>query len=247
MVPAQQGLAADGAAGSRIDDRLIGQFHLAVLQRELQIMFELYAPVVTLGDREGVADDLPASGLFGFIKREVGIAKQLFQRRAVPRRDGIADAGAAYMLVDADQERIGKRREDLLGRDAGPVFVGADDDHHEFVAADSGDFVARPHDGFDPVADFLEHGIAGLMAERVVDVLEAIEVDQDQRDDSRRNSATPERRFSRSSISAVRFHRSVSASRRAISSILGERGMTGNDILEHRPADDDDAEIGARR
>ena len=183
MVPAQQRLAADGAAGARIDDRLIGQFHLAVLQRELQVVFELHAPVVALGDRERMAHDLPASGLLGLVQREVGVAEQFFQRRAVARRDGVADAGAAQMLVDADQERMREGREDALGGQPRPLLVGADHDHHEFVAADARHFVARMDDRFDAVADFLEHGIAGLMPERVVDVLEAVEVDQDQRDD----------------------------------------------------------------
>jgi hypothetical protein len=48
---------------------------------------------------------------------------------------------------------------------------------------DARDLVARLRHPLDPLADFLEHGVAGLMPELVVDVLEAIEVDQDQRDD----------------------------------------------------------------
>ncbi|MGB6795360.1 MAG: hypothetical protein WBE48_01960 [Xanthobacteraceae bacterium] len=47
----------------------------------MQIVFELHAPVVTLGDRAGMADDLAAPGLLG----------------------------AAQMLIDADQKRIGER------------------------------------------------------------------------------------------------------------------------------------------
>ena len=55
-----------------------------------------------------MADDLAAAGLLGFVEREIGVAEQFLQRRAVARRDGVADAGAAQMLIDADRERMAK-------------------------------------------------------------------------------------------------------------------------------------------
>ena len=241
MVPAQQSLAADGAAGARIDDRLIVEFHLAVFERELQIVLELHAPIVTLGDRERVADDLAAAGLLGLVQREIGVAEQFLQRRAVARRDGVTDAGAAQMLIDADREWMVERRENAFGGEARPVFVGADHDHNEFVAADPRDLVARIDDGFDPLADLLEHGIAGLMSERVVDVLEAIEIDQDQRDDLAGTGDAPELLLEQldQGVAVPQIGERVTA-RDQFDPVEG--GVAGNDVLEHRPADDDDAE-----
>ena len=65
-------------------------------------------------------------------------------------------------------------------RTDGVVAVRGRRDHHELLAAVSGDDVARP-DGTDHRAgDALEHGIADGMAVLVVDLGEPVEVEHDQ-------------------------------------------------------------------
>jgi hypothetical protein len=56
------------------------------------------------------------------------------------------------------------------------------DDDGELVAAEPGRGVARADLGAQPVGELDEHGVAGLVAVGVVDRLEVVEVDQQQRD-----------------------------------------------------------------
>ncbi len=50
--------------------------------------------------------------------------------------------------------------------------------HRELVAAQSGHRVGRPQSAAQPHRHFLQHLIAGVVAERVVHFLEAVEIDQ---------------------------------------------------------------------
>ena len=52
----------------------------------------------------------------------------------------------------------------------------------ELVAAEPGDAVALPHDPRQPRPDLLKQQVAVVVAERVVDLLETVEVEQQQRD-----------------------------------------------------------------
>jgi hypothetical protein len=58
--------------------------------------------------------------------------------------------------------------------------LGVGQDHGELVAADPGDDVGGAQRLAQPFADGLQHDIAGLMAEAVIDLLEAIDVDEQQ-------------------------------------------------------------------
>ena len=51
-------------------------------------------------------------------------------------------------------------------------------DHREFVAAEARDHAVGLEDAFDPLGDRLQHGIAGDVAEQIVDFLEAVEVEE---------------------------------------------------------------------
>ena len=54
-------------------------------------------------------------------------------------------------------------------------------DRLEFVAAEAADLAVVAHHRFQPVGDLPKQRVADRMAERVVDVLEAVEIDQEQR------------------------------------------------------------------
>ena len=64
---------------------------------------------------------------------------------------------------------------DLLGR------ARAREQHRELVAAEAGEDVVGAQDAAQARADLGEHGVAGVMAERVVELLEAVDVDDQQR------------------------------------------------------------------
>ena len=62
------------------------------------------------------------------------------------------------------------------------LALRADLDDGEFVAADAGDGVGLAQQRAQPLADFLDELVAGIVAERVVDLLEAVEIEHQQGD-----------------------------------------------------------------
>ena len=70
------------------------------------------------------------------------------------------------------------------GRDALDVvdLAALVEDHHELVAAEARHDVACPQRAAQPVRHFEQEQIAGLMAERIVDDLEAVEIDEQHRE-----------------------------------------------------------------
>ncbi len=242
MVPAQQRLAADCPPGPRIDDRLVFKLHLAVRERELQIVFERDPAVVEARERRGIGEDLASPALLCLIEGEVRMAQQRIERHPVLRRDRVSDARAAHAVRHLHRERMRELGEDVP---CGAVHVcraGAGQHDQELVAADPGDLVARAHGGAQPVGHLLENGVAGGMAERVVDVLESIEIDRHQRqrlvglgglvqvplEQIEECGAAPEVR------QGVALCQRLDAL---------ERLVARHDVVKHRPADDDGADV----
>ena len=116
-------------------------------------------------------------GRLGLVERDVGVAEELARRAAVA--DGDADARGHRDRRAVQIERLAEHLEqpfgDELGRGSVVVALGEDD---ELVAAEPPDRLAAPQHGFEPGADRAEELIAGGVAERVVDLLEAVEVDE---------------------------------------------------------------------
>ena len=76
-------------------------------------------------------------------------------------------------------ERVAKTPDE---RGRALVSAGPDGEHDELVAADAGDRVRFPDDGLEPPRKCLQDRVAGTVASHVVDVLEAVQVDRDQRE-----------------------------------------------------------------
>ena len=93
--------------------------------------------------------------------------------------DRDADARADRDLVPVDvvvslqavDDALGEHRS-LVERHHGIL------QHHELVAAEAGDHVAFAHDRAQPLGDRDEQEVAARMAERVVDLLELVEIDE---------------------------------------------------------------------
>ena len=83
--------------------------------------------------------------------------------------------------------------------------------HRELVAAEPGDCVARPNQPPQPAAEIADQLVAGEMPKRVVDLLEMIEVDQQQRHWRARPGTVSNAACSRSASNA-RLGRPVRAS-----------------------------------
>ena len=179
MRPAQQRLAGRHAAGAQIDQRLEIERELVQGQRVAQVEFERAALLhrrLHVSGEEAVA---AAAAILGGVERHVGLLQQLVGIDAVDRRHGDADRGADVDAMTVDFERLLERARQPLGQPFGVLAAfGHGLQHHELVAAEARDHVARLDDGAEPVRHFLEQLVADGMAERVVDRLEAVEIDQ---------------------------------------------------------------------
>ena len=95
--------------------------------------------------------------------------------------------GLGRALGDAVRERRARAVAELAGPDAleqhrHVVGIGVGQDHRELVAADARRVVTESQDPAEPLAERLERGVAGGMPVGVVDLLEAVEVDDDERE-----------------------------------------------------------------
>ena len=122
-------------------------------------------------------------GFLGDVHRDVGVLQQRGEVAAVIGRDRDADTG-----LDVEADSFEDERRGQLGTDApaeslrvyGIGDVRQQDD--ELVAAEPGDAVAFAQDACQARADLLQQQVTVVMAERVVDLLEAVEVEQQERD-----------------------------------------------------------------
>ncbi len=127
-----------------------------------------------------VKRDLVAPAAFCRIQRDVRMAVQLGERFSVARVNGDSDRRADIHVV-ADLAR--KRSADLLAATLQQLLrADAGDDDDELVAADPRDDVAGARTGAQLAAYLGEDIVAGLMSERVVDFLEAVDVDEHERE-----------------------------------------------------------------
>ena len=98
---------------------------------------------------------------------------------AVGRVHRDADRGRGVALVPAQLHGLAQHRQELAGDalDLG-TFGGFLQDDDEFVAAKPRHDVARAQRAAQPARDLHQQHVAGIMAERIVDDLEAVEIDE---------------------------------------------------------------------
>ena len=178
MVPARQRLDADDLFAARIHDRLVGGGEPVVLDGVEQVAFEELA-VGQVGVHRRVVDaGAVAAFVLGAIERHVGVAQNVggVAGAAVDRRN--ADRGADDDVVAADHVGRADRGDDAAGDRLQRIGIGlAMGDDGEFVAAEARHQILAAHDAAQPLGDVEDELVADVMAERVVDVLEVIEVD----------------------------------------------------------------------
>jgi hypothetical protein len=147
-----------------------------------------------------VADDLvehrpaPAAGLLGAVHGGVGIADQVggVGVRAGGQRD--ADAAADEGVAVLERERLRQRLEQAL-RDGDRVVRAADvlADEDELVAAEAGGHLVAADGRAQALGDRQQEAVAGVVAEAVVDDLEAVEVDEQDGDAAAASAGPVER------------------------------------------------------
>ena len=186
VLPAHQRL---GALGPILDVvlQLVVQAQLVALEPHPQMGLqrstgrdgELH---VGVEEAEGVA-----ARALGLVHRQVGLFEQLLDRMLVAPEHDHTDAGRAVVLAVVDHVGLAHVGGDLLHHLAGPggglVHIATQllQDHHKLVAAQACHGVAAPHAAHQPVGDLLQQQVAAVMAPGVVEVLEVVEVDEQQR------------------------------------------------------------------
>ena len=194
-LPAHERLGGDDVAAGEAGDRLVLDRELAARDRLLELLLE----PVAAQDR-GVHAALEARPaalalLLGLVHGDVGVADQLARAGRLGVVGGDADAGADADRLVAGRHALGERGEDPLGDHhdvLGPVEAVEQDG--ELVAAEARDGVARAHARAQALGDRDQQLVADRVAERVVDGLEVVDVDEQDGDGRIGLARAPRRR-----------------------------------------------------
>ena len=184
MIPADQRLDADKAAVAGADLRLEQQRELLLRDRlaELALQHQVVPRQADLTRLE--EDAVGAAACLGRMQRRIGMLDQHIGRVAVVRIDRDADRGRDRDVLrrTGDPHRTRQRLEQLA-RHMGDRLAAAHarQQHDELVAAEACHPVGAAHPLAQAAGQGLEQRIARGMAERVVDPLEVVEVDEQQR------------------------------------------------------------------
>ncbi len=157
-----------------------GQFALAVdtAQGLLDGLGRADQRLVAAVEQDGDA----AAALLGFVKRVVGALQQARGIVVVGRAFGKADRGREVSHLGIQRVGFGQRRAQGVAPGAQFLFVEAGQDHGEFVAAQARHAGLRATGVFQAPGDLDQDFVAAIVAVDVVDRLEAVEIDQAQKE-----------------------------------------------------------------
>ena len=184
VLPAHQRLGAEDGAGLDVDLRLVVQDELAVHERGVEVLDRLEPGAVGLVEL-GLVELDARVGVLGGVHRDVRAPQQVGDLHA-----RVVVLGHARARVDAhpgavDDERLHEPVEDPRGDLASVVGRAERDQERELVAAQPDEQVGVDHPGGEAPRGLAQQLVAGVVAEGVVDLLEVVEVDQDQREPRR--------------------------------------------------------------
>ena len=182
-MPAQQRLEAGHRAVGGGDLRLVVQLELALLDPAGEVAAQQPSGPGLARELRPVVGEPGPSRRLRAVERDVGVGAQLVRRAAIVGIERDPDARADHQILLADADRLGRRRHQPLRQDRG-VGGGAqlDLDHRELVAAEPGDRVAAAHRGGQALGDDAQKLVARTVAQRVVDLLEPVEVEVEKRE-----------------------------------------------------------------
>ena len=181
MAPAQQRFAAGHLVAAQIDQRLVVDFEAAVGHRLAQILLH-GQPGLGAGVHRRLEEAVGAAAAgLGAVHRQIGVLDQLVEIGAVLRRQRDADPGVgrqlmAEALVGLADRVVDPRDEfhDLVGA-LTPVWITANSSPPSRAIRS-----LVPDAALDAAGDGLQQFVADMMAERIVDALEFVDVDIEQ-------------------------------------------------------------------
>ena len=175
--PPQERLARHDAIARKIEDRLEHQVEFAPLERVLHLGGEVAAAFDLFVHQRLVHAHLAATAILGAVQGQVGVLQQRIRIGAVGRRDRYAERCTDVEHATVMRHGLLDQREDLLA-DRDRVLPPLDRRHHgELVSAKPRDDTLLAKRMVQAAGDPGEQRVAGEMPERVVDLLEAIEID----------------------------------------------------------------------
>jgi hypothetical protein len=124
------------------------------------------------------------------------MAQQRRRIRDVLRAERDADAGAHVGQQPVQLERLVEHRENVLGGSHRVGRAGGSrDEHHELVSAQARDDSRVAQRALQPAGELTQDIVTDVMSERVVDLLEAIDVDEQQSDGLTPGARDPQSRL----------------------------------------------------
>ncbi len=181
VVPAHQSFEARHLVGLDINDRLVVHRHLVLDECVAQILLELASVVGSIFKVARIEPVSAAPVALGGIKRQIGRFDDLFAVETIVRRDRHADGDADDRAQAVDRIGLGQHLNQLaaeIAKDPAVVDIGQHD--LELVAPDPADVAHVPDHLLQPRRELLEQFIARGMTQRVVDLLEAVEIEHHQ-------------------------------------------------------------------
>ena len=179
VVPAQQRLDAGHLAAAGVRLRLVVQLEGPLLDGPRQVADQRQPARAVRVAVGGVARH-PGQAALGVVHRDLGAAQQQRRRRPVPGSGGDADRGHH---VEGDLAQVERPRHVAgdPGDHALDVHVVAAEQDGELVAAEPGDDGLAALDLTKPPAHLAQQPVTHVVAEGVVDLLEAVDVHQQHR------------------------------------------------------------------
>ena len=181
MGPAQQRLDPDQTAGDEIDLRLICHRDLVERHRFVQSLLEgSTAPDFHVERSVEHLDAVPAF-LLGPVHRNVAVAQQRADIVAILWTKGATDRNADEHPVADQRYRLQETVLDSLRQRQGTFRIDIGQPQRELVAAHPCHHRIAAQAGFQPLGNHSQQRVAGSVSQRVVDVLEVIEIEVEQR------------------------------------------------------------------
>ena len=178
MGPTQQRFDPEDLTSSQVQLGLVVQHQLAFVYRSRQLVGQAH----TVGAVDVPAVDGKAgAALFGAIHGYIGVPHQLIGVSGITCHRH-AHAGPDTSFDRVEGEGLLQAVDDPLGDLDDVVGVTAQKKDHELIATESNNDVRGAQAGPESGTDLSQNVIAGGMAERVVDLLEMVEIDEKEGD-----------------------------------------------------------------
>ncbi len=178
MLPADERFHADNAIAAELDLRLIMQPEFVAAQRPAQFVSQLDLLAHLDVELLGMEAILVAPLLLGAVERDIGLRQQILRGLGFGVVDGDADAGGHVQGIAVNLIGLGQGIADFLGQRPGIGALGqfALQDR-KLVTAQATNQIGIANALLDALAHFDQETVADRMTQRIIDVLEAVEID----------------------------------------------------------------------